>query len=148
MYTNLLFLDANNICFDAATIDETVNGGSIPAFLLNRADAVTTVTYAGPVMLGFRWNGSALVDPQTGASIPPLPLYVSVTPLQLRNALSQAGLRQAVEAFVDAAGLATQDAWHYATVIERNSPLIVAGAAKLNLTEKQIDDLFTLAATL
>jgi hypothetical protein len=41
-----------------------------------------------------------------------------------------------------------KDTWEFATTIERNSPLIAAGAAKLNLTEAQIDDLFTLAATL
>ena len=38
--------------------------------------------------------------------------------------------------------------WEYATVIERNSPLVQSLAAGLGLTAADIDDLLTLAATL
>lgn len=71
-----------------------------------------------------------------------------VTPLQMRKALSQAGLRQAVEDFVNAADLTTQDAWQYATIIERDNPLIAACGAALGKNDAEIDALFALAATL
>lgn len=73
---------------------------------------------------------------------------LSVTPRQFRLALNATGMRANIEAYVAAGSQDMKDTWEFATVIERNSPLIAAGAAELNLTETQIDDMFTLAATL
>ena len=82
------------------------------------------------------------------ADVSPPPRILSVTPRQFRLALNATGMRANIEAYVAAGSQDMKDTWEFATVIERNSPLIVAGAAELNLTEAQIDDLFTLAATL
>mgnify|MGYP006893298289 CR=1 FL=1 len=78
----------------------------------------------------------------------PVPVIAPVTPRQIRLALNQLGLRSAVDAYISAASQDVKDTWEFASVIERNSPLIAAGAAELGLTEAQIDDLFALAASL
>lgn len=72
----------------------------------------------------------------------------TVTPRQFRLALNATGMRQSIEDYVALGTKDRKDAWEYATEIERNSPIIAAGAIQLGLTETQIDDLFTLAATL
>lgn len=78
---------------------------------------------------------------------PPAPIPSSVSPYQARRALNAAGLRSAVEAAVAAAPYEVQDAWEYALVVERNSPMIDALASSLGLTETQLDDLFIVAAS-
>lgn len=87
------------------------------------------------------WDGVAW------GPIPPTPI-LSVTPRQFRLALNATGMRASIEAYVAAGSQDMKDTWEFATVIERNSPIIAAGAAELGLTEGQIDDLFSLAATL
>lgn len=76
--------------------------------------------------------------------VPPL----QVTPRQARLALLAAGLLSQVEAAVNAAGGATQITWNYATVIDRRDPMIASIATGLNLTAKQVDDLFAAASAL
>lgn len=73
---------------------------------------------------------------------------VLVTPRQARLALLEAGLLDQVQAAVTAAGGATQIAWEYATVLDRNDALIVSIGTALDLSPSQIDALFTQAATL
>ena len=73
---------------------------------------------------------------------------VSVTPRQIRQALTRAGLRAAIEAAIAAGDQDTKDWWEFATVFERAHPMVVAMATALGQTERQLDDLFTLAATL
>jgi len=71
---------------------------------------------------------------------------LSVSPLQIRRALRQAGLFEAVSAFVSSADDDVQDAWEYATQIDRDNPLIVAAAQALSVTDAQVDDLFRKAS--
>ena len=72
----------------------------------------------------------------------------SVSPAQARLALLGASLLSQVEAIVGAADQATQIAWNNASVIERNSPTVAALAGALGLTDAQLDDLFTTAASI
>ena len=77
----------------------------------------------------------------------------SVTMRQARLALLGVGLLDDVDAAIaaipdPAQRKAAQIEWEYATVIERNSPLVQSLAAGLGLTAADIDDLLTLAATL
>lgn len=71
-----------------------------------------------------------------------------VSPLQIRRALLQKSLLDAVTAFVDQADLETRMAWEYAVQIDRSDALIAAAAANISATEADVDDLFRLAATL
>jgi arginine/ornithine N-succinyltransferase beta subunit len=77
----------------------------------------------------------------------PFKTVQTITPRQARLALLQAGLLPSVESAVQAAGGATKITWEFATVIERNSPLIETLGGSLGLTREQIDTLFKYAAT-
>ncbi len=80
---------------------------------------------------------------------PPVPQ--SVTVRQARLALLRAGLLDAVDAAIAAIPdpvqrTAAQIEWEYATVIERNSPLVTSLAAGLGLTAADIEALFEAAS--
>lgn len=88
-----------------------------------------------------------------GDVVPPLPqsdntVPQKVTPRQIRLALNDAGLRDAVEQAVTASDQSVKDWWEYSLDIERKNPLIILMAAALNITEQQLDNLFISAATL
>ncbi|UYO47797.1 hypothetical protein KQX64_17715 [Rhodopseudomonas palustris] len=79
---------------------------------------------------------------------PPPPPPDIVTPRQLRLALTQLGLRQAVEDYVGTQDISVKDSWQYATQFERTHPLILAAATALGKTDNDLDALFSLAKTL
>ena len=72
----------------------------------------------------------------------------SVSPRQIRQALTAGGLRAQVEAAVAASDQDTKDWWEFATAFERGHPMVGAMAAGLGIPDAQIDALFTLAASL
>jgi hypothetical protein len=72
----------------------------------------------------------------------------SVSPRQIRQALTRAGLRTSVEAAVAAGDQDTKDWYEFATQFERSSPIVAALGAALSVTDAQLDDLWTLAGTL
>ena len=86
--------------------------------------------------------------------LPEEPTGVRVVSMrQARLALLQAGLLSQVEATIAAiedAGQrqAVQIEWEYAAEVNREHPWVQSLATALGLTEGQLDDLFTLAATL
>jgi len=86
------------------------------------------------------------------ADAPPVPVITSVTMRQARLALLQQGLltqvNNAVASMSGDQGDAARIEWEFSNTVERNRPFVQALAASLGLTSQQIDDLFTLAATL
>lgn len=86
-------------------------------------------------------------------SAPAPTIPTSLTPRQAKLALLSAGLLDdvdaAIEAIPDAATKrVAQIEWEYAQEVRRDWPLLNAVAAGMGMTDAQIDDLFTLAATL
>ncbi len=84
-------------------------------------------------------------------AVPVVIMPTSVTPRQARLALLQIGKLDAVSAALTAIPdparrTAAQVEWEYATVIERNSPLVTSLAAGLGLTAADIDALFEAAS--
>jgi hypothetical protein len=81
------------------------------------------------------------------ADAPPL-VPAFITPLQARNGLRAWGIgRTEINAFFDEiedmlAREAAQDAWEYATQIDRSDPLVAACAAFLGKTEAELDQFF------
>ena len=67
---------------------------------------------------------------------------------QARLALLQSGLLDAVEAEIAGMSRAAQIEWEFASEIVRQNTLITESQAALSLTDEQIDNLFSLAATL
>jgi hypothetical protein len=86
---------------------------------------------------------AANVEAKRIAAVP-----ASISPRQLRQALSRAGLRTSVEAAVAAADQDTKDWYEWATVFERQHPRVVAMGVALGQTTRQLDDLFTLGGSL
>ena len=75
-----------------------------------------------------------------------IPSIVSMR--QARLALLQAGLLSTVNAAIAAGGDADKIEWEYAADVDRNSPLVQNMKAGLNLSDADLDNLFTLAASL
>ncbi len=72
----------------------------------------------------------------------------AVSPRQIRQALTRAGLRTAVESAIAAGDQDVKDWYEFATAFERNHPMVAGLATGLGVTEQQLDDLWTLAGTL
>lgn len=85
-------------------------------------------------------------------SAPAPPVPQEVTMRQARLALAEAGLLPAVDAAI--AGMtepqrtAALIEWEYSGTVQRDKPLVLALASSLGLTEAQLDELFSRAATL
>lgn len=71
-----------------------------------------------------------------------------VTMRQARLALLQAGLLAQVNTAIASADDATKITWEFSSEVQRNNPLVSTLAAALNLSDAQLNNLFTLAATL
>ena len=80
--------------------------------------------------------------------VPPPVVLPAVSPRQIRQALTLAGLRASVEAAVAAGDQDTKDWYEYSTSFERLNPQVVAMGVALNVTPTQLDDLWILAGTL
>ena len=72
----------------------------------------------------------------------------ALTPRQIRQALTRAGLRQQVEAAVAAGDQDMKDWWEFATAFERTNPLVVEMGTALGQSEQQLDALWALGASL
>jgi hypothetical protein len=71
-----------------------------------------------------------------------------VSPRQIRQALTRAGLRASVESAVAAGDQDLKDWWEFSTTFERLNPQVTAMGAALGVSDAQLDDLWTLASTL
>lgn len=91
------------------------------------------------------------VPPLTSFSPPAPPVVVPpivVSALQIRLALTQQGLRNAVETYVNTASQDVRDSWQYGTEFPRTNGMIEAAALALGKTPAEVDSLFALAKTL
>lgn len=72
----------------------------------------------------------------------------SVSPRQIRQALTRASLREDVESAIADSDQDTKDWWAWATSFERNHPKVAMMGTALGQTTEQLDALFALAASL
>lgn len=73
---------------------------------------------------------------------------VPLTPRQIRQALTRAGLRSAVEAVVAAGDQDMKDWWEFTSSFERSHPMVVQAGQALGQSEAQMDALWKLGASL
>jgi hypothetical protein len=90
---------------------------------------------------------------ETFSESQPVPLAPTVviapaSPRQIRQALTRAGLRQAVEGAIAAGDQDTKDWWEFATQFERQHARVIAMGAALGQTDAQLDALWALAVSL
>jgi len=95
------------------------------------------------VEIGWILSGGNFVPAQVAPTVPD-----SITALQARLALLQAGLLADVEAAVEGLQQGDRLAWEYAATIRRYSGPTVALSQTLGLTEAEVDALFVTAASL
>lgn len=99
---------------------------------------------------GWLYDGEAFAAPEAPA--PSIPSVVSRKQARMALVLSGvplAAVQSAIDAIVDDTERAlAQIAWDDAVEFRRDDPFLVAMATALSLTESQLDDLYTLAATL
>lgn len=94
--------------------------------------------------IGWKYENGQLTPPLE----PPPAVPTAISPRQIRQALSAAGLRQQVEDAVNAGSLDLQDWWHYATEFERQHPMVLAMAQQLGVSAAQLDALWIAGAAL
>lgn len=123
-------------------ITERWTDADLAAIDLYRVDPATVPAGHRELSRHFERQGGAVVE-----VIESEPLPLVVTPRQIRLALTEMGLRQAVEDYVAAQDQTVKDSWEFSTQFERNHPLIIAAAQALDKTEAEVDALFALAAT-
>lgn len=76
------------------------------------------------------------------------PPIAPISPRQIRQALTRAGLRTAVEAAVAAGDQDLKDWYEFSTAFELLNPQVTAMGLALGVTEQQLDDLWALGASL
>lgn len=80
--------------------------------------------------------------------VAPPPEIKAVSPRQIRQALTRAGLRTMVEGAVSAGNQDTKDWYEYSTVFERNHPQVEGMGIALGVSSSDLDNLWLLAETL
>lgn len=75
-------------------------------------------------------------------------VHPSLTPRQIRQALTRAGLRTEVEAAVAAGSQDLRDWWEFSTSFERMHPEVIGMQKALSVTDESLDLLWALGATL
>lgn len=93
------------------------------------------------------FDGEKVVVSYTYTSEPDI-TPLTVTPSQFRRGLLQENLLDTVEAQIQNLPKESQIVWEYATVIERNHPMIGQLGLVLNKTKEEIDAFFRTASTL
>jgi hypothetical protein len=73
---------------------------------------------------------------------------MACTPRQARLALASAGVYEAVQTAVAAVSDQARIEWEYATMVERNNPIISEMQEALGMSDEDLDNLFDLAVTL
>lgn len=100
------------------------------------------LTMVGPMQL-------AAIGVTTRPDDTPLALTLpSISPRQIRMALTRAGLRSAVEAAVTAGDQDLKDWWEFSTYFDRTHAQVTAMATALGVTDDQLDALWQMGATL
>lgn len=89
------------------------------------------------------------VDGQFIELAPPAPVIPSTVSMrQARLALLQSNLLETVNTAINQGGEADKITWEYATEVNRSDALVSNMAIALNLSESDLDNLFTLASSL
>jgi hypothetical protein len=111
------------------------------------ADSVGAIP-AGNGSIGDLWDGTVYSKPPA----PPPVIPQAVTMRQARLALLGAGLLPTITAAIAAMtgtdGEAARIEWEYSGEVQRSTGLVKSMALALGLTDAQLDELFTTAATL
>lgn len=138
-------VDAQRIFIESIEVDPL---GPLPSPCFTIAPPETTGTEVA------RWNGTwwEVLEERPVVVPQPVPIPQSVTMRQASLALFQAGYLARIQTSIDELpeperSLANIE-WNKSGVVERNQHLVLTLGQSLGLSDAELDDLFTLAATL
>lgn len=97
------------------------------------------------VTQGCFWRGQGW---EVATATPAATHIAPISPRQIRQALTRANLRSQVEAAVAAGNQDLKDWWEFATVFERDHPMVVSMGDSLGQTPAQLDALWVQGASL
>lgn len=80
--------------------------------------------------------------------IDPLAVPESISPRQIRMAMTKLGFRSQVESAVSSGDQDLKDWWEFSSFYERNHQMVKLMASALGVSESQLDELWILGATL
>lgn len=125
-------------------------GFSVEELSANNPDLQFFEVNATSPLVGMSYSGGVLSGSPTPPYIPPPPSPVpaSVTPRQIRQALTRFGVRAQVESAVAAGDQDLKDWWEFATVVERKHPMVVGMASALGIDSTTLDAIFMAAGAL
>lgn len=126
----------NNIVTDTLRVE--------PHTIYPSAYASQFVSAPDEVQRGWLFDGASYTAPPA----PPAQVPQSISPRQIRQALTAAGLRASVEAAVAAGSQDLKDWYEFATAFERTNANVIAMGAALGVTDAQLDALWTLGSSL
>lgn len=116
----------------------------LPEWNENMVQAVDITTLNPKPPIGWLYDGGLFREPP----VEPVVSNLIVSPRQIRQALTAAGVRDQVELSIANGTQDLQDWWEFATQFEEQHPEVIGMAANLSLTDAQRHDLFVLAASL
>jgi hypothetical protein len=123
-----------------------INGSNIPS------DAVPISEDTHLLLLEGQAKGQLITSDDSGNPIlkdrPVITYLADLTPRQIRQALTRAGLRTQVETAITAGSQDLKDWWEFASAFERNHPEVIAMGTALGQTSAQLDGLWSLGITL
>lgn len=120
------------------------NGVVINTIVVDSLDVLPDLIEATHGGIGWLWDGESF----TPAPTPPAPVPQSVSPRQIRQALTAVNLRTSVEQTITSSNQDMKDWYEFATEFERNNTHVISVGVALGVTELQLDDLWTLAGSL
>lgn len=95
------------------------------------------------VQVGYTYADGVFTAPAPVSLVPSV-----VSPRQIRQALTAAGLRASVEAAVAASDQDTKDWYEFSTAFERAHPAVIAMGIALGVSADALDDLWIAAGAL
>lgn len=103
--------------------------------------------YAGDITLYNSITEAGMLTAPTANPVVEVVIPSSISPRQLRLALSESGDRDAVEALVASQGQDVQDSYEFAESFQQSDPILQAMAAILEWDQAKVDSIFILAGT-
>jgi len=124
-----------------------IHGKNIPS------DAVEITLEEHEILMSGQSKGYPIISgedgyPDLGPKIKYVEVIPSISPRQIRQALTAAGLREAVEAGVATGSPDLKDWWEFSDSFERLHPEVIAFGVALKKSDKELNDLWALGASL
>ncbi len=142
---NILVLNKNILAIDPQFVNDSwvTEDQIIPMHVAEGAALITVTTLPNDYISGKYQYDNGFVP-----VIVPMPIPKSISPRQIRQALTRVGLRNAVELAVSSGDQDTKDWWEFSTEFLRDHSEVLKVQQGLGKTDDEVDSIWKLAGTL